>query len=114
MARRRRRTIALDPARRTAGSGPRRVWAQLIFGLACVLLANGLFGERGLTETVRARRAYAGARHDLARLKQENAALRSAARHLREDSTAVESIARGELGLVHRGEILVTVKDLHP
>ena len=43
---------------------------------ACVLLVNGLFGERGLMDTIRARRTYATARGDLDRLKRDNEALR--------------------------------------
>jgi len=77
-----------------------------------MLLANGLFGERGLTETIRARRAFAEAARDLHRLKIENEALRESARRLREDPATIESVARGELGLVRRGEILVTIRNL--
>ena len=79
---------------------------------ACVLLVNGLFGERGLTETLRARRTFAMATQDLARLKRENASLRDRARRLRDDPATIESVARGELGLVRPGEILVTVRDV--
>ncbi len=78
---------------------------------ACVLLVNGLFGERGLTETIRARRAYAASVRALNELKRENADLRDAARRLRTDPATIESVARGELGLVREGEILVTIRD---
>jgi cell division protein FtsB len=77
---------------------------------ACVLLGNGLFGERGLTETFRARRAYAASMRELDQLKRENAALRDMARRLRTDPN-IEAVARGELGLVRDGEILFTVHD---
>jgi cell division protein FtsB len=79
---------------------------------ASVVLVNGLFGERGLTDTIRARRAYAIAAQDLARLKRDNAALRDEARRLRDDPATIESVARGELGLVRPGEILVTIRDV--
>lgn len=79
---------------------------------ACVLLANGLFGERGLMDTIRARRAFSNAARDLDRLKRDNAALRDQARRLRSDPATIESVARGELGLVRPGEILVTIKDV--
>jgi cell division protein FtsB len=78
---------------------------------ACVLLVNGLFGEHGLTQTFRARRAYAASMRDLDQLKRENAGLRDIARRLRTDPTAIEAVARGELGLVRDGEILVTIHD---
>src|SRR6185503_14215346 len=41
-----------------------------------------------------------------------NARLREQARRLRNDPRAIESVARGELGLLRPGEILVTVKDV--
>jgi cell division protein FtsB len=79
---------------------------------ACVLLVNGLFGERGLMDTIRARRAYSNAARDLDRLKRDNEALRERARRLRTDPATIESVARGELGLIRPGEILFTIKDV--
>ena len=32
----------------------RRFWSHAVLFAACLLLGNGLFGERGLTETLRA------------------------------------------------------------
>lgn len=78
---------------------------------ACVLLVNGLFGERGLTETIRARQAYAASIRELNQLKRENADLRDMARRLRTDPATIEGVARGQLGLVRAGEILVTIRD---
>jgi cell division protein FtsB len=91
---------------------PRRFWPQAVLFVACVLLVNAIFGDKGLTDTLRARRAYASAMQDLARLKRENAALRDEARRLRNDPATIEAVARGELGLVRPGEILVTIKDV--
>ena len=79
---------------------------------ATVLLVNGLFGERGLVDTIRARRAYASAARDLDQIKRDNEALRERARLLRNDPATIESVARGELGLMRPGEILVTIKDV--
>jgi len=79
---------------------------------ACVLLVNGLFGERGLMDTIRARRAYTIASRDLDRVKRDNEALRDQARRLRNDPTTIEAVAREELGLMRPGEILVTIKDV--
>jgi cell division protein FtsB len=91
---------------------PRRFWSHVMLFAACVLLANGLFGERGLTDTIRARRAFSASTRELDRLKRENAALRDKAQRLRNDPGTIESVARGELGLVRPGEILVTIKNL--
>ena len=91
---------------------PRRFWSHVMLFAACVLLANGLFGERGLTDTIRARRAFVTAARELDQLKRDNEALRDKARRLRNDPSTIESVARGELGLVRPGEILVTIKDV--
>ena len=91
---------------------PRRFWSHVMLFAACVLLVNGLFGERGLTDTIRARRAFATAARELDQLKRDNDALRDKARRLRNDPSTIESVARGELGLVRSGEILVTIKDV--
>jgi cell division protein FtsB len=91
---------------------PRRFWSHAVLFAACVLLVNGLFGERGLMDTIRARRAFTAAARDLDRLKRENGTLRDQARRLRDDPATIESVARGELGLMRPGEILVTIKDV--
>lgn len=90
---------------------PRRFWSHAMLFTACVLLVNGLFGERGLTETIRAQRACAASTRELNDLKQENSRLRDVARRLRTDPATIESVAREQLGLVREGEILVTIHD---
>jgi cell division protein FtsB len=107
-------TISRDPGPAPAipRRQPRRFWPHVALFAACVLLVNGVFGDKGLMVTLRARRAYAAAAADLARLKRENGALRDQARRLRSDPATIESVARGELGLVRPGEILVTIKDV--
>jgi cell division protein FtsB len=90
---------------------PRRFWPQVMLFAACVLLVNGLFGERGLTESIRARRAYAVSVRELNDLKRDNARLREQARRLRTDAGTIEAVAREQLGLIRQGEILVTIHD---
>jgi cell division protein FtsB len=91
---------------------PRRFWSQAVLFSACVILVNAIVGDKGLTDSIRARRASAAAAQDLARLKRENAALRDQVRLLRSDPATIESVARGELGLVRPGEIVVTIKSV--
>lgn len=91
---------------------PRRFWSHLALFAASVLLVNGLFGERGLMDTIRANRAAAAAARDLEQLKRDNAALRDKASRLRSDPSTIESVAREELGLARPGEIVVTIKDV--
>lgn len=76
-----------------------------------VLVVDALVGDKGLIETVRARRQHAEVAASLAGLRQQNARLRDDIRRLREDPGTIESIARGELGLMRPGEILFVVKD---
>ena len=107
------RSHAIARPRRQAGAAAAAGAAVLAAPDAvCSLLVNGLFGERGLADTIRARRAYRTASRDLDRLKQDNAALREQARRLRDDPGTIESVAREELGLVRPGEIVVTIKDV--
>ena len=49
---------------------------------------------------------------DLASLRVENARLREDVRRLREDPETIEYVARKDLGLARRGEILVVLKEL--
>jgi len=91
---------------------PRRWWSRVVMFAASVLLVNGLFGERGLLETMRARKAYAAAHRELLQLRQRNDGLREKARRLATDPSTIESVAREALGLVRPGEILFTVHDV--
>jgi cell division protein FtsB len=91
---------------------PRRFWSHAVLFTACVILVNSLVGDKGLMDTIHARRMMVAAAQDLARLKHENASLREQVRRLRSDPSTIESVARGELGLVRPGEILVTIKDV--
>ena len=77
---------------------------------ACVLAVNALIGERGLSETLRARRDFDAAVAELSRLQFENATLSDDIRRLQDDAPTIEDVARAELGLVRPGEILVVLK----
>lgn len=79
-----------------------------------VLVVDALFGNRGLFETMRARRQYAELAADLARKRHENERLREGIRQLRDDPAAIESVAREQLGLMRDGEVLFVIRDLPP
>ena len=76
----------------------------------CVVLADALIGDRGLLQTLRARRDYQQATETVRQLQHENAALREKSRRLLEDPRTIEAVAREELGLIRPDEILVVVK----
>jgi cell division protein FtsB len=82
----------------------------LVF-FSCVALMDGLFGDRGLAQTIKARQDFRRAIESLARAKRENAALHDEARRLRQDLVTLEAVARKQLGLIRPGEILVILKD---
>ena len=104
---------AVPPVRRLAPHRRDNPWVRraVVFAI-CVLLADAIFGDRGLAQTLRARHEYAQAAATLASLRQENARLRERARRLQNDPAAIEAVARETLGLIRPGEILVVVKDL--
>ena len=97
---------ALSPGRR------RLPWLrQALIFVVCLLMANAVVGERGLAETLRARREYRAVETALSALKTENARLRNQVEYLQHDLHTIEALARGELGLIRPGEILFVLKD---
>jgi cell division protein FtsB len=89
------------------------VQALLIF-VVVVFMADGLVGDRGLLAMLRARQEYDELAATIARERAENARLREEARRLREDPTAIEEIARRELGFIRPGETVFIIKDVAP
>jgi len=88
----------------------RTVQLALVF-VTVVLVINALVGERGLMETLRARRQHQELVSSIERLRAENARLREEARRLRSDPATIEAVARKELGLIKPGELLFIVKN---
>jgi len=85
----------------------------LIF-VTVVLVVDALVGEKGLLDTMRARRQHADLSAATARMRQENDRLRDEIRRYREDPSAIEALAREELGLMREGEVLFIVRDVKP
>jgi cell division protein FtsB len=99
----------LKPATRN-----RRLVQLLLLFVAAVIIVDGLVGERGLLAMLRARHEYDELATSISRQRSENARLREQARRLREDPSAIEEIARRELGLIKPGERVFIVKDVPP
>jgi cell division protein FtsB len=89
----------------------RRVLNYVLALVTVVLVVDALVGDKGLLETIRARRQYADVAASLAGLRHQNARLRDDIRRLTEDPATIESIAREELGLMRPGELLFVVRD---
>ena len=106
------------PRRRTAllkrPTRNRRIVQALLVLVAAVIIVDGLIGDRGLLAMLRARHEYDDLAGSISRQKAENARLRDTARRLREDPTAIEEIARRELGLIKPGERVFIIKDVKP
>lgn len=105
--------------RRQLPSAPPAPWRRralncLLLFVIVVLAADGLIGQNGLLQQLRARETFEGERQKLEALREENQALRADIRRLREDPGAVEALARKELGLIRPGEILFIVTDTTP
>lgn len=86
-------------------------WLQRVLLVATVVvLVDAMFGDRGVAESRKARRAYASSYTGLVELRHTNAGLRAQARRLSEDLSAIEGIAREELGLMRADEVMFLVK----
>ena len=92
----------------------RRTIHFLLVFVTIVLVVDALVGEKGLIETLRARREYRDVARSLESLRRENSRLRENVRRLNEDPAAIESVARKELGLIRPGELLFVIKDAKP
>jgi len=88
----------------------RSVHLLLIF-VTLVLVVDALIGEKGLMESMRARRRYREVAASLDALRHANAKLRDEVRRLNEDPATIESVAREELGLIRPGEVVFIFKD---
>jgi cell division protein FtsB len=81
----------------------------LIFAFQMLL---AVFGDRGLLVLQTARQDEAALRARIEAMRQENVRLQGRIRRLREDPSAIEEIARQELGLIKPGEVVFIVRDL--
>ena len=99
----------------SAAEQPRRQGRALqnaLLVVGCVLVIDALVGDKGLLAMLQARQQYRDLEQSLAEVRAENADLREQARRLLEDPTAIEELARGELGMIKPGEKLFIVKDV--
>lgn len=115
----RRRTGGTEPLRRKRVAVPapdtlrwRTALEYLLLFVTVVLVMDGLVGEKGLMETVRARQQSAELAARVQQLRDENRALLERARRLDKDPAMIEMLAREELGLIRPGEVLFIFKDV--
>jgi cell division protein FtsB len=84
----------------------------LLIFVTLVLIVDALVGEKGLMQSMNARRQYRQLQASLEDLRRENDGLREETRRLKEDPATIESLARQELGLIRPGEVVFILKDL--
>lgn len=84
----------------------------LVVFFAIAVVVDAIVGERGLLTMLRAHDQYEAAAAALERQRAENERLRERIERLKHDPTAIEELARGELGLMRAGEKVFIVKDL--
>ena len=90
----------------------RRLVRLLLLFIGLVIVVDALVGDRGLLAMLDARRQHDELAASIARQRAENARLRQEARRLKDDPSAIEEIARRDLGLIRPGEKVFIVKDL--
>lgn len=100
-------TTSTTPRRRRS-----RIVRYLVIAVGCVLIIDALVGDRGFLAMLKAQQQYRALEVSLAQSRAENARLREEARELREEPTAIEDLARRELGLIRPGEKLFIIKDV--
>jgi cell division protein FtsB len=105
---------AADTPSTTLPRRKRRMVEYVALVVGGLLILNALVGDKGLLAMVKARQQFRALEGALGKVRDDNAGLREQARRLREDPTAIEDIARRELGLIRPGEKLFIVKDIRP
>ena len=79
----------------------------LVGGLLSIVLGVSLFfSNRGIAELQQARKRVAALQTDIARLQAENARLRGEIDSVKKSTYAVERIAREDLGMSKKGEVV--------
>jgi cell division protein FtsB len=112
--RRAERARAKRPAPPRTSSRTGRLIQLGIAAVAMILVVESLFGSRGLSAMLAARRQYQSITADVDRLRAENLRLRYEAKRLREDPAAIEEAARRDLGYAAPGEKVFILRDAKP
>ena len=79
--------------------------------LTFVFLISFVFSDRGIAELQHARKRVADLHSDIARLEADNARLQAEIDSVRRSTYAVERIAREDLGMSKKGEVIYLMGD---
>ena len=108
-----RRRVVQTPVAPASPLGRRVLHYLLVFAIV-VLAVDGLAGDNGLLDRIRATRDYDAQLQALEAQRLENERLRYQIRRLRDDPAEMEALARRELGLIRPGERLFIIRDARP
>jgi len=86
----------------------------LVVFVGCVLMIDSLVGDKGVLQMLKKRQDARALEVSLATVRAENARLRQEADRLRNDSSALEELARKDLDLIKPGEKLFILRDVPP
>lgn len=100
--------------RTRGGHGGFRTLVVVFSVCVSFVVIDAFVGDRGLAALVRTRQEHDRLAAEVHSKKQENDRLREQIRRLSEDPTAIEEIARRELGLIRPGERLFIIHDVDP
>ena len=83
----------------------------LVAGILAVIFVSSLFfGGRGTAELQLSRKRVADLHSDIRRLEAENARLRGEIESVKRSTYAVERIAREDLGMSKKGEVVYLIQ----
>jgi cell division protein FtsB len=87
----------------------RRNLSWLLGGALALLLLQDIFGTHGLIAMRRSQQEAAQVQQEIDRLDEENRQLQNSVQSLKSDPTAIERIAREEMGLAKPGEYIFKI-----
>ncbi len=98
--------------RRAPVHSPRRHTMKILLVLvSSALIVNAFAGNRGFIDAFEAKHQSEWLDYEVSRLRAENDRLRALSVRLRTDVSAIEEVARRELGLLKPGELVFVVTD---
>lgn len=98
-------SVSTHDTRRTTQATLRAV-VGLSIVLTIVFLVSFFFSDRGIAELQHARKRVATLHGNIAKLEADNARLRAEIESVRKSTYAVERIAREDLGMSKKGEVV--------
>ncbi len=92
---------------------PEKYWIGAIAALGAAILGWALLGDQGIGEVKRLRSERQELASEIARHRAHRDALEKEVLSLRDNPRAIEARARGELGMIRKGETLFLLPERH-